>query len=98
MTRLSEAQRAELREAVEHDLGLPLDGHVRSYDAEGFLSLLDEVEALRKALAGTVTAWEALPGNRNYDLKTVERWICGDMWKSINAARRALSDQTEAPE
>jgi hypothetical protein len=101
--RLSEAKIAELRATAERGIGSRFST-TRSH-AKTILSLLDEVEALRKALkpfseCASEHFWPSPEDNLTVSCRVhvlpAYEVVLGT--SDFRAARRALSDQTEAPE
>ena len=44
----------------------------------------------REIIHMLIDAWEALPGNRHYHGRDIERWLSKDMTPAINKARKAI--------
>jgi len=53
-------------------------------------ALETKLAAAEQQLQGIVTAWESLPGGRNYSTGEVQDWILGPMQKAINRIRAVL--------
>lgn len=43
-----------------------------------------------RALREVIDAWDALPGDRNYSRREIQKWLVDDMWPAIEEARRVL--------
>jgi hypothetical protein len=60
------------------------NAHIKASHAAG-------LEAGKKAVTQLITAWEALPGGRNYSSREIEEWLQWDMKPAIDKAREFIN-------
>lgn len=66
------------------------EAEFRDFLDRGRALLRADNAALKKQLEQVVTAWESLPGGRNYSVSVMQDWISGPMKKAVDNVRKLL--------